>query len=115
MPYKKYKQNPETGKLELVCEGEFYNFNNCEFTLGQRKGEGFKEYTTVASDKQTGKPVRITSKREHNEFLKRNDFVCIGNDVPTKPKPKEINVTGRQELSNAIDRVAEKHGIRIQA
>jgi hypothetical protein len=72
-------------------------------------------YQAMAVDKATGKAPMITSRREHNEFLKRNDFVCVGNDAPTKAKPKEINVTSRQELSNAIDRVAEKHGIRIQA
>lgn len=72
-------------------------------------------YQAMAVDKKTGVAPMITSRREHKEFLKRNDFVCVGNDAPTKPKPKEINVTSRQELSNAIDRVAEKHGIRIQA
>jgi hypothetical protein len=72
-------------------------------------------YQAMAVDKKTGVAPMITSRREHNEFLKRNDFVCIGNEAPTMAKPKDINVTSRQELSNAINRVAERHGIRIRA
>ena len=72
-------------------------------------------YQAMAVDKITGKAPMITSRREHNEFMRRNDFVCIGNEEPTRQKDKGIEVASRQDISDAVDRVAEKHGIRIQA
>lgn len=35
-------------------------------------------YRTVAADKETGKRMTINSRREHREFLKRNDFIEVG-------------------------------------
>lgn len=32
-------------------------------------------YRSVAVDKETGKPVIVNSRRQHREFLKRNDYV----------------------------------------
>ncbi len=37
-------------------------------------------YTTVAADKETKKRVRIGSRREHREFLKRNGYEELGNE-----------------------------------
>lgn len=45
-----------------------------------------REYKTVAVDKETGKQVHIGSRRQHREFLKRNDYVEVGNDSIRKPK-----------------------------
>lgn len=37
-----------------------------------------KSYRTVAFDKETGKKVTIDSRKQHREFLKRNDFIEVG-------------------------------------
>lgn len=37
-------------------------------------------YRSVAVDKETGKRVVIESRRQHREFLRRNDYVEVGND-----------------------------------
>lgn len=39
-------------------------------------------YMSAAVDKETGKPVGIQSRKQHREFLKRNDYVEVGNDAP---------------------------------
>lgn len=39
-------------------------------------------YMSAAIDKETGKPVGIHSRKQHREFLRRNDYVEIGNDAP---------------------------------
>ena len=39
-------------------------------------------YKSVAVDKETGKPVIVNSRKQHREFLKRNDYVEVGNEVP---------------------------------
>lgn len=42
-------------------------------------------YRSVAVDKETGKRVNIESRRQHREFLARNDLVEVGNDfIPPK-------------------------------
>lgn len=44
------------------------------------------DYVSLAIDKETGKHVHIGSKRQHREFLARNDYVEVGNDFkpPTR-------------------------------
>jgi hypothetical protein len=45
------------------------------------------DYMSVALDKETGKRVPIQSRRQHREFLARNDYVEVGNDF--KPPKQE--------------------------
>ena len=47
-----------------------------------------KPYRTAAFDKETGKRAIIESRRQHKEFLRRNDFVEIGNE-PFKPAKRD--------------------------
>lgn len=43
-------------------------------------------YRSVAIDKETGRPAEIHSRKQHREFLRRNDYVEIGNDFGKPPK-----------------------------
>ena len=54
-----------------------------------------KEYRTVAADIATGGKVVIGGRRQHREFLRRNGYQELGNDMPR---------TQRQELSR-MDRI----------
>lgn len=45
-------------------------------------------YVSVAIDKETGRPVQIHSRKQHREFLRRNDYVEVGNDFG-KPSRKD--------------------------
>jgi hypothetical protein len=40
-------------------------------------------YMSVAIDKESGKRVGIQSRKQHREFLRRNDYVEVGNDFGT--------------------------------
>jgi len=39
-------------------------------------------YQAIAVDKATGKPPVISSRSQHREFLKRNGYVELGNEMP---------------------------------
>lgn len=43
-------------------------------------------YRAVAIDIKTGKPPVIESRKQHREFLLRNDLVEVGSDPIRKPK-----------------------------
>jgi hypothetical protein len=64
-------------------------------------------YKAVAVDIATGKAPRISSRREHREFLRRNNFVEVGNDIP-KPKPRTELDSPIRELKQAIRKVLKK-------
>lgn len=39
-------------------------------------------YRSVAIDKETGRPAIVNSRKQHREFLKRNDYIEVGNEAP---------------------------------
>lgn len=43
-------------------------------------------YRAVCIDKETGKYPAIQSRKQHREFLARNDYVEVGNDFGTPSK-----------------------------
>lgn len=45
-------------------------------------------YRAIAVDKETGKVPVIQSRRQHREFLRRNDYVEVGNDFG---KPQKLD------------------------
>lgn len=49
----------------------------------------FQPYTTVAYDKEAGKPLHIKSQGEHRAFLQRNGYEEVGNDQSMAPLPQE--------------------------
>lgn len=67
------------------------------------------EYRAAAADKETGEKPMITSRSQHREFLKRNNYVELGNDMPAPPKAIEPN---RHEIGRQIKRVMDEKGIR---
>ncbi len=65
-------------------------------------------YQAMAIDSKTGKAPMITSRRQHKEFLNRNNFVEVGNEMPKAQKAKaDHNV--RQELTQATHEVMQKY------
>ena len=65
-------------------------------------------YKAVAIDKKTGTVPVITSRKEHREFLNRNGFVEVGNEIPKqKPQAKAPNV--REELTKVTHQVMSKY------
>ena len=64
-------------------------------------------YQAIAADVKTGTAPVIRSRSEHREFLKRNGYVEVGNEMP-KPKPFEPPSSCRPELTQATREVLSK-------
>jgi hypothetical protein len=60
-------------------------------------------YQAVAVDKRSGKRPYITSRKEHKEFLRRNDYV----EMPDAPKKRELrgDFDCKKELIQATKKV----------
>lgn len=67
-------------------------------------------YQAVAVDCKTGTAPRIEGRAQHREFLRRNSYVEVGNDIP-KPRTEvqgDFNV--RRELAEATRAVLSQPG-----
>jgi hypothetical protein len=67
-------------------------------------------YQAVAVDQKTGRAPRIEGRAQHREFLRRNGYVEVGNDIP-KPRTEvkgDFNV--RRELVEATRAVLSQPG-----
>lgn len=90
--------------------GPFHCFHEMARTLSApRVISDIEPYQAVASDIATGRPPHITSRSQHREFLKRNDYVELGNDMPKARKAPEPD---RNEIGRQIKRVMDEKGIR---
>ena len=66
-------------------------------------------YRTVAADKETGKRANVGSRSEHREFLKRNGYIEVGNELNNaKPKPQQIQTVTGREIRQAIDQLRSR-------
>ena len=64
-------------------------------------------YNAVAVDIATGKPPCIGSRREHKEFLRRNNLVEVGNEKPKARETRGDFATGK-DVKQAIDQLRRK-------
>jgi hypothetical protein len=60
-------------------------------------------YRAVAADVDGNAPV-IKSRREHREFLKRNNYIEVGNEKPKPRPPIEID-DPRPDLKRTIEQL----------
>ena len=67
-------------------------------------------YQSMGVDVATGNAPVITSRSQHREYLRRNGYVEVGNEVPT-PKPREVagDFNVRAELTQAVRDVLPRH------
>lgn len=68
-------------------------------------------YMSVAADKATGEPVYVGGRAQHREFLRRNNYVEVGNDSSlfSQPKPQNLDLVRGHEIKTAIDQVRSRH------
>ena len=66
-------------------------------------------YNAVAIDERSGARPVIQGRKEHREFLKRNGYVEVGNDIPTAPPPLKGDFNLRKELADATRQILSKH------
>ena len=67
-------------------------------------------YRAVATDVATGTAPVITSRSQHREFLRRNNYIEIGNETPAAPRQEMIT---QQDVGRDIKRTIEQKGIRL--
>jgi hypothetical protein len=60
------------------------------------------EYRAVAADKSTGKRPMIGGRRQHREFLQRNGYVEIGNEMPTARREEMPRSDRIQDIRRAL-------------
>ncbi len=63
-------------------------------------------YRAVAAD-VNGKRPAIGSRREHREFLKRNNYHEIGNEIP-KHTPQSLDLASKGDIRRAMQQVRER-------
>ena len=67
-------------------------------------------YQAMGVDVATGDAPMITSRSKHRDYLKRNGYVELGNDMPDMSKRElkgDFNV--RAELAQAVKEVLPRH------
>lgn len=64
-------------------------------------------YRAVASDIATGKAPIISGRRQHNEFMKRNNYVELGNEKP-RLKPTPVETVSKHDIKRAIQEVKSR-------
>jgi len=67
------------------------------------------EYQAMGTDIATGKAPVITSRSQHREYLKRNGYVEVGNEMPQR---REVTISDR-EIGHQIKQVIDQKGIRL--
>ena len=66
-------------------------------------------YQAMAVDVATGKPPVITSRSQHRDFLKRNGYVEVGNEMPKRDTTIKGDFNVREELRSAVREVLPKY------
>lgn len=67
-------------------------------------------YQAVGRDIATGNAPVITSRAHHREYLKRNGYEEVGNDIPKRRADEPINT---KEIGKQIKQVIDQKGIRL--
>ncbi len=101
-------RNSRTVYLSLA-EHETAKFYCCKKPMQQafvpvQTMRDIQPYRAVAVDKATGKAPMITSRSEHRDFLRRNNYIEIGNDIPKHTEPK-LDLTTGHDVKRAIEKI----------
>lgn len=60
------------------------------------------EYRAAAADKHNGKRPMIGGRRQHREFLQRNGYVEVGNEMPTPQREQMTRHDRVQDIRRAL-------------
>lgn len=63
-------------------------------------------YKAIATDVATGKPPVIGSRREHKEFLRRNNYVEVGNEKMSAERKHDT--VSKQEIKRVMDQIRSR-------
>jgi hypothetical protein len=65
-------------------------------------------YQAIAVDAKTGTTPIIDGRAQHREYLKRNGYVEVGNDIPKPSGELKGDYNIRKELTSAVHEVMAK-------
>jgi hypothetical protein len=68
------------------------------------------EYRAMGTDVATGDRPVITSRSQHRDYLKRNGYVELGNEMPKQTARPQSD---RNEIGRQIKHVLDSKGIRL--
>ena len=66
-------------------------------------------YQAMGVDVATGKAPVITSRSKHREYLRRNNYIEVGNEVPKMRTEVYGDFNVRKELTEAVREVLPKY------
>lgn len=67
-------------------------------------------YRAVATDIATGRPPEIMGRAQHREFLKRNNYNEVGNEMP---KPRRDEAPDYHAIGREIKSIIDQKGIKL--
>lgn len=67
-------------------------------------------YQAMGTDIATGTAPMITSRAHHREYLKRNGYEEVGNEMPKPRATPEVNT---REIGHQIKQVIDQKGIKL--
>lgn len=68
-------------------------------------------YQAMAVDVATGNPPVINSRSEHREFLRRNGYVEVGNEMPKQRAEVQGDFNVRRELTDSAHQILPKYTV----
>lgn len=85
----KHPKADKWGFVPKAIAGPRHTANAAPMVIGD-----LPEYRAAAADKDTGKRPMIGGRRQHREFLQRNNYHEVGNDY-VAPRREELSRTDR--------------------
>jgi hypothetical protein len=114
-----------TSRFCRVCKN-FHDLDEpwpqaCHAHFGSRAGASIQiiadiqPYRAVAEDCATGKAPIIMNRREHKEFLRRNQYVEVGNEYNKGPRAERHHTAAafdspREDIRRAVRKVLGRKG-----
>lgn len=86
---------------------EWVDSSGYTMTTGPQIIRDIEPYKTVAADVD-GKRKVIGGRRQHREFLQRNGYREVGNDMPA-PKERPIDTVKGHEIKRAIEQIRSRN------
>jgi len=70
-------------------------------------------YQAMGTDIATGTAPWITSRSQHRDYIKRNNYVELGNDSSLQAPPKVNQEISDREIGKQVKQTIEQKGIRL--
>lgn len=83
------------------------HYKQIRLSPGMQIVKDINPYQAVAVDVATGKAPRITSRSHHREFLKRNGYIEVGNEMPKQRERDYADISNR-DVRQVFERLRDR-------